>query len=257
MTVVDLNSDMGESFGQYTMGDDDAMLDIVSSANVACGFHGGDPKVMAHTVRQALAKGVDVGAHPGFMDLYGFGRRKISGDSPQDITEMIIYQVGALQAMAKANGHRVTHIKTHGALGNMAFVDAELSNAIVAAIKALDRDLVLVTSPNNETEKAAERAGIRIAREIFADRGYGDNGLLLPRSESGAMIHDPNEAASRIIRMLDEGAITSVNGKKFKTRIDTICVHGDGPSAVAMASAVRQSLETAGVSIRSISQLNL
>jgi len=257
MTVVDINSDMGESFGPYTMGDDARMLEIVSSANVACGFHAGDPRVMAHTVQAALAKGVDVGAHPGFMDLWGFGRRVIQGDSLQDITDMIIYQIGALQAMAAAYGHRVGHVKTHGALGNMAFVDRDLSDAIVRAIQAVDKDLVLVTSANNETEKAAEHAGMRIAREIFADRGYGDNGLLLPRSAPGAMIHDPVQAAARILRMLEDGAVTSINGKKFPTRIDTICVHGDGPSAVAMAAEVRQRLVAAGVQIKPIRQLGL
>lgn len=257
MPVVDLNSDMGESFGVYKMGDDEAMLRIVSSANVACGFHAGDPLVMAQTVSLAKRCGVDVGAHPGFMDLWGFGRRMIQGERPEDIEKMLIYQIGALQAMAIAHGHRVTHVKTHGALGNMAFVDRALSDAIVRAIRAVDRDLVLVTSPNNETERAAMAGGLRIAREIFADRGYGDNGLLLPRKEPGAMIHDPGEAAQRIVRMIEEGAITSVNGRKFAARIDTVCVHGDSAHAVAMAAAVRQALEAAGISVRPISQLPL
>ncbi len=257
MYAVDLNSDMGESFGVYKMGDDAAMLRIVSSANVACGFHAGDPLVMAETVEQARANGVDVGAHPGFMDLWGFGRRTIQGERPQDIEKILIYQIGALQAMALAHGHRVTHVKTHGALGNMAFVDRALSDAIVRAIKAVDPALVLVTSPNNETENAAQAGGLRIAREIFADRGYGDNGLLLPRKEPGAMIHDPQEAAERIVRMIQERAITSVNGKKFAARIDTICVHGDSAHAVAMAAAVRAALEREGIAIRPISQLDL
>ncbi len=257
MHAVDINSDMGESFGQYVMGDDEAMLNIVSSANVACGFHAGDPIVMAKTVRSAKSRGIDLGAHPSFMDLWGFGRRMITGDSPKDIEEQVIYQIGALQAMATAYGHKVTHVKTHGALGNMAFVNAELSAAVVNAIQAVDKDLILVTSPNNETSKAADRAGLRYAREIFADRAYGDNGLLIPRKEPGAMIHDAQEAAKRILRMLDEQAIIATSGKRFPTRIDTICVHGDGPTAVGMARALRDALEQAGVTIRPISQLNL
>ncbi len=253
---VDLNSDLGESFGPYEIGDDSAMLAIVTSANVACGFHGGDPVVMHQTAAQALSRGVDVGAHPGFNDLYGFGRRKIVGDSPGDIEKMLIYQIAALQGMAQAVGHRVTHVKLHGALATMAFESPELSDALIGAMRALDRDLVLVCTLHNETERAARRGGVRMACEVFADRLYGDNGLTLPRNQPGAVIHDPGVAAARALQMVREQAIHTVGGRKVDMRVHTICVHGDNPQGVAIARAVRAALEGDGVRIRPLSQLD-
>lgn len=257
MTGVDINSDLGEGFGAYKMGDDAAMLETISSANVACGFHAGDPLIMAQTTMMAMRNGVDIGAHPGFMDLWGFGRRTIKVEDASTIESLLIYQIGALQAIAQSQGGKVTHVKIHGALGNMAFVDTALSQAIARAICAVDKDLILVTSPHNETETAAVRAGLRVAREIFADRGYGENGLLIPRGQAGAMIDDPQEATLRILKMLAEKAIFSESGRRFPTEIHTICVHGDSANAVSMAKAVRQGLERNGVKVMPISQLNI
>jgi UPF0271 protein len=257
MREVDLNSDLGESFGPYRIGDDEAMLGLITSANVACGFHGGDPLVMHRTATRALEGSVDLGAHPGFNDLWGFGRRKIVGDSPADIEKMLIYQIAALQGMARAVGHRVTHVKLHGALATLAFEDRGLADALARAMRALDRDLILVSAPHNEIEWAARSAGIRVACEVFADRLYGDNGLLLPRSEPGAVIHDPVVAAAQALRMVDEQAIWTVGGRKVALPVHTICVHGDNPQGVAIATAVRAALEGAGVRLRPISELNL
>jgi len=257
MNSVDLNSDLGESFGAYRIGDDKAMLELVSSANVACGFHAGDPIVMHQTATDALKKGIDLGAHPGFNDVWGFGRRKISGDSAADIEKMLIYQIAALQGIAQAVGHRVTHVKVHGALATIAFEDKSLSEALVRAMRALDPELVLVSTPHNETERAARRSNIRVACEVFADRLYGDNGLTLPRSEPGAVIHDPALAAARAMRMVEEQAIETVSGKKIAMPVHTICVHGDNPQGVAIARAVRETLESAGVTIHPLSQLGV
>ena len=252
--TVDLNSDMGESFGVYELGDDAAMLRIVTSANVACGFHAGDPLVMHRTVSIAKENGVGVGAHPGFRDLWGFGRRPIMGEKPEDVEKEIIYQIGALQAIAAAAGHPVSHVKTHGSLGNLIAVDADLARAAAQAIAAVDRNLILITLPGNELERAGERLGLRIAREVYADRTYDDDGNLTPRKQPGAMIHDADLACRRVLRMLEEQAITSVNGKRIPVKIDTICVHGDNPAAVAMAGRLRTALAEAGVAVKPLNQ---
>ncbi|GAB4178024.1 MAG: 5-oxoprolinase subunit PxpA [Thalassobaculales bacterium] len=250
MAVLDINSDMGESFGAWTMGDDAAMLDVVSSANVACGFHAGDPLVMYDTVSVAKARGVAVGAHPGFRDLWGFGRRPIIGEKPDNVMKEIAYQIGALQAIAAAAGHRVTHVKTHGSLGNLAEAEDGLAGAVAAAVKAVDRELILVCLPGNAVERAGEKAGLKLAREIYADRTYDDAGRLTSRKLANAFVHDPEEAAERVLMMLSEGAIVSTSGKRIPARIDTVCVHGDSPVAVAMARTLRARLEAAGVAIR-------
>ncbi len=256
MRDVDLNSDLGESFGHYKIGADEAMLDLITSANVACGYHGGDASVMHQTAASALKRGIDVGAHPGFNDLWGFGRRKIVGDSPQAIGDMLAYQIAAMQGMARAAGHRVTHVKVHGALATLAFEDRALSEALTWAMRTLDPELVLVCTPHNETERAARRAGIRVACEVFADRLYGDNGLTLPRSEPGAVIHDPTAAAAQALRMVREQAIRTVSGKVVAMPVHTICVHGDNPQGVDIARAVRQALLEEGVRLRPISQMD-
>ncbi|HXQ50917.1 MAG TPA: 5-oxoprolinase subunit PxpA [Stellaceae bacterium] len=247
--IVDLNCDMGESFGAYTIGDDRAMLDIVSSANIACGFHGGDPLVMHRAVATAKDKGVAIGAHPSFLDLWGFGRRPILGDTPDEVGKFVIYQVGALQALAAAAGHRVTHVKLHGALANMAQVEDDLADGVARAIRALDRDLVFVVMPGLATERAGARAGLRMAREIYADRAYGEDGNLAPRKEDGAVIHDADEAVKRVLQMLDEQAIRTIGGTRMPVRVDSICVHSDTPDAVAMARALRLALEGRGTRI--------
>lgn len=255
MDSVDLNSDMGESFGAYTIGSDADMLDIVSSANVACGFHGGDPLVMHTTMELALAKGVQIGAHPSFLDLWGFGRRPIVGEPPEDVGKAVVYQVGAAQAVARVVGHRITHVKTHGSLGNLASVDADLALGVAGAVYSIDPGLIFVAIAGTEMERAAERVGLKVAREVYADRTYDDNGNLTSRKKPGAVIHDPQIAAERVRRMVEEQAITSVNGKRIPVRIDTICVHGDNPAAVALALGVRVGLEKAGIAIRPMTQL--
>jgi 5-oxoprolinase (ATP-hydrolysing) subunit A len=250
MASVDLNSDMGEGFGPWKMGDDAAMLDIVSSANIACGWHAGDPIIMHRTAEIAKAKGVSIGAHPGFGDLWGFGRRVIRGDSMADLEKQMAYQIGAMQACAALAGHKVTHVKTHGALGNMTNDDDEMALAVGRAIKAIDPNLVYVTMPGLATERAAGNLGLPQALEVFADRTYEENGNLTPRARPGAVIHDAAMAAQRVLRMVEDGAIVTTSGKVLKVKIDTICVHGDNPAAVAMARTVRETLEKAGVTVK-------
>jgi len=253
--AIDLNCDMGESFGAWTMGNDAAMLEIVTSANVACGFHAGDPLVMAETAARAKANGVDIGAHPGFMDLWGFGRRQIRGDTPADIEKMLAYQIGALQAVAALAGHRVSHVKAHGALANMAAVEADLALAIGRAIKGVDAALVYVVMPGSELERAGAKLGLRMAREIYADRTYDDTGNLTPRKQPGAVLHDAAVAAERVAEMVREGVIVSASGKRIPVAIDTVCVHGDNPAAVEMARAVRARLEASGVALRPMREI--
>ena len=246
---VDLNCDMGEGFGPWAMGDDAAMLDIVTSANVACGFHAGDPNIMFRTASLAKEKGVAIGAHPGFNDLWGFGRRTIGGDSPADIERMIAYQIGALQGLAALAGHKVTYVKVHGALNNMANEDEDLAMAIARAVKGVDSTLVNVCMPGLAMERASLAIGVPVAREFFADRTYGDNGNLSSRKLPGSVLHDAEAAAERVLRTLEDRAVTTVSGKRIPVEIDTICVHGDEPTAVAMARTVRARLERAGVTI--------
>ncbi|PLW75660.1 LamB/YcsF family protein [Cohaesibacter celericrescens] len=250
MAVVDLNSDLGESFGAYSIGDDAAMLSIVSSANVACGFHGGDPLVMHETLRLARDKGVGVGAHPGFNDLWGFGRRPIVGDRPEDVEKQLIYQIGAIEAMARSLDMKIGHYKVHGALNNMACVDADLAMATARAVKMVNRDLIYLVMPGSEMEKAGEALGLNVAREIFADRAYTDEGMLVSRKDPRAMIEDADEAARRMVDFVLSGEIESASGKRIAAKIDSICVHGDSPHAVAMAGKVRDALVSAGVDIR-------
>ena len=247
---VDLNCDMGESFGRWTLGDDAAMMDVITSANVACGFHGGDPNVMVETARMAREKGVAIGAHPGFNDLAGFGRRNIVGDTMPEIERMVAYQIGALQACATLAGHKVTHVKAHGALGNMSQDDPEIARALGRAIRAVDPSLVYVTMPGLPTERAAEEYGLASAAEIFADRAYEDDGRLMSRKKPGSVLHDADEAARRVLAMVQEGAVIAASGKRLPAKIETVCVHGDGATAVAMARRVRETLEGAGIAVR-------
>jgi UPF0271 protein len=249
MAQVDINSDMGESFGPYKMGDDEAMLKVISSANVACGFHAGDSVVMDRTVKNALAAGVGVGAHPGFKDVEGFGRRQIQVDNFVELEKMVVYQIGALMAIAQACGHKVTHVKFHGALAHMGFADKEVAQTLVRAVKSIDRDMLFLAMPRTQSEEAAERAGLKVAREIFADRAYEDNGMLQSRKIPGAVIKDPEVSANRVMQMLADGALVCASGKRIPVQIDSICVHSDTPGAVAMANALRQRIETAGMTI--------
>ena len=249
MEKIDINSDMGESFGSYKMGDDEALLKVVSSVNVACGFHAGDPTVMDRTVKNALAEGVSVGAHPGFMDIQGFGRRQIQFDNFVELEKMVVYQIGALMAIARACGHKVTHVKFHGALAHMGFADKQIAETLVRAVKSVDPEMLFLALPHTQTEAAAERAGLKVVREIFADRVYIDSGMLQPRNIQGSVIMDAGLAASRVMQMLEEGALVCASGKRIPTRIDSVCVHGDTPGAVAMAMALREKIEGAGIKI--------
>lgn len=248
---VDLNSDMGEGFGDWRMGDDAALLDIVSSANVACGFHAGDPQIMSRTFALAGERKVNVGAHPGFPDLWGFGRRVLPL-TPAEIERIVAYQVGAAQALSAHAGNPIRYVKPHGALGNLTPTHPEITQAIVRAIKAVDPTLRFMTFANSKAAEVAQDMGLRVCHEIFADRAYADDGQLVPRSQPGAVIKDPQQAAERVLRMVEQGAIECQSGKRIEgLRIDTICIHGDTPTALAMARQVRQTLEAAGVSIRS------
>jgi len=247
--TIDLNCDMGESFGAFTVGDDAAMLDLVSTANIACGFHAGDPVVMRRTLAMARDRGVSVGAHPSFADLYGFGRRRISGERPEDLETQLIYQIVAMQGMARLEGHAMTHVKTHGALGNMAAVDRDLAELCVRAVKAVDPSLVYVSLPYSETYAAAERAGLRVACEIYADRSYTDAGELTPRSQPGAVIHDPAQSLEQVLEMVVNGVIPTTGGKRLPVEAATLCVHGDTPGAVEMARRLRDALAENGIGI--------
>lgn len=246
---VDLNCDMGEGFGPWPMGDDRAMLDVVTSANIACGFHAGDPDIMARTAALAKEKGVAIGAHPGFNDLAGFGRRAIPVDSYAAVERMVAYQIGAMQAVASLVGHRITFVKAHGALNNMANEDEALALAFARAVKAVDPTLTNVVMPGLPMAQASERVGLPAAMEIFADRAYEDDGRLVSRRKPGAVLHDAEDAAQRLLRMVHERALLTVSGRRIPVEIDTICVHGDEPSAVAMARAIRSRLEASGVTV--------
>ncbi|SPJ24444.1 LamB/YcsF family protein [Palleronia abyssalis] len=248
MTRIDLNADMGESFGPWTMGDDAALLEVVTSANIACGFHAGDWDTMAATMARAVDRGVGIGAHPGFPDLQGFGRRQMKMD-PASVGRLVQYQLGAAQAMARAAGGHVRHLKLHGALSNMASADGELARAAYAAALEVDPDLVLMVLAATPMEDAAKALGASYAAEIFADRGYAEDGTLIPRGQPGAMITDSEVAAARISDMVRDGAILTAGGRRIETRIDTVCLHGDEPSAVAAARVLRARLEADGVVI--------
>jgi UPF0271 protein len=245
---IDLNSDVGESFGAYTIGQDTAVLAHVTSANVACGFHAGDPGVMRNTVMLARNHGVAVGAHPGFPDLVGFGRRDLHA-TPREVEDFVTYQIGALGAIAAAQGVRLQHVKPHGALFNMAVRDAALADAIARATAAVDRSLILFGLPRSELIRAGERAGLRTASEAFADRAYEPDGTLVSRRLSEAVIHDPKVVETRVVRMAAERTVVAVDGSIVSLDIDTICVHGDTPGAADLVARIRRTLEASGVEV--------
>ncbi len=239
---------MGEGFGPWPMGDDAGLLKIVTSANIACGFHAGDADTMAKTMALARDNGVGIGAHPGFPDLQGFGRRQMQVPLPT-LANMVRYQVGAAQAMARAAGAEVRHLKLHGALSNMACTDADMARACYEAALGVQPDIIIMGLAATKMEDVARDLGCRWAGEIFADRAYNMDGTLVDRRLPGAMIHDGAEAADRMVRMVREGAILTTEGR-LETRIDTICVHGDSAEAVAMAATVRKGLENAGIALK-------
>ena len=242
--AVDLNSDLGESFGAYTIGMDADVLSFVSSANIACGFHAGDPAVMRKTVALAKERGVSMGAHPGYPDLVGFGRRNMSV-SASDMHDYVLYQLGALAAFARAAGTELVHVKPHGAMYNMAAKDASLAAAVCRAVKEFDASLILLGLANSRFVSAAAGAGIRLASEDFADRGYMDD----------AMITDEDEAVSRVIKMIKTGFVTGVSGKEIPVRADSVCVHGDGAKALSFTKKIRAALEAEGIAIRPLGEI--
>lgn len=248
LTSIDLNSDLGEGFGPWPMGDDAAILGVVTSANVACGGHAGDPDVMFATLTEAARRGVVVGAHPGYADLAGFGRRVIPM-SPPEITRMVAAQIGALGGVAALAGTRVRYVKAHGALANLGAARREVADAIAAAVAAQPGDLALLAISGTELEHAGRAAGLVVAAEIFADRGYQPNGQLVPRGQPGAMIHDPEEAAARLIGFLKTGRMPVVGGDPIPLAAQSICVHGDSPQAVAMARHIRSRLTAEGLAL--------
>jgi len=246
--TIDLNSDMGESFGAWVMGDDSALLQCVSSANLACGFHAGDPMTMRKVVRDAHARGVAIGAHPGLPDLQGFGRRAMAM-TPDEIYALTVYQVGALAAFAKTCGTRLNHVKTHGALYHMTVVDPSLADAFADAVRDVDASLLLTVSTPSMIN-AAERAGLRMIHEVYADRSYQADGTLTPRSKPNAMITDADQSIAQVRRMVHEGSVVALDGTVVPVRADTICVHGDQPGAVEFAQRLRAGLQADGIEIR-------
>jgi UPF0271 protein len=248
--TIDLNCDLGESFGAWQMGNDAAMIDLATSVNVACGFHAGDADTMRKTVQLAKARGVSIGAHPGYRDLHGFGRRPVAGLSAAEIENLVAYQIGALQAVATLAGHKVTHVKAHGALSNVACEDDMTARAIASAIKAVDRNLKFVVLANTRLVTAGEAAGLPLVHEVFADRAYEDDATLVSRRKPGAVLHDTAQIAERVVRMVQDRAVVSVSGKTIKVQLDTVCIHGDTPGAVEIARAVRQALKDSGIEVR-------
>jgi UPF0271 protein len=242
---IDLNADLGEGFGPWRMGEDEALLDIVSSANVACGFHAGDPVIMDRTVRMARARGVDVGAHVGFPDLLGFGRRPMQIE-PKELVAYVLYQLSALEGMARTAGHRMTHMSFHGALGNMAAADAAFADPLVRAVADFDPMLIVSSSTSRAIEDAAARYGLRVRTTFLADRACDDDGLLVPRKLPDSVIHDRDAVLARVRQLLDEGMVTSYSGRKIPMRVHSILLHGDTPGAVDLARAVRGVVEQAG-----------
>jgi len=254
MYKVDLNSDLGESFGAYSIGLDTEVIANISSANIACGYHAGDPLVMDKTVAAAKAAGVAVGAHPGYPDLMGFGRRNMVC-SPGEVKAYVQYQIGALAAFAAAHGVKIQHCKTHGALYNMAAKDIDLAMAIAEAVASVDKDIILLGLANSKMIDAAKAVGIKAASEVFADRAYQADGSLVPRSKPGAVIHDKDEAIARTIRMVTEGKVTAVTGEDIAIEAHSICVHGDNPSAVEFVKNIRAELIAKGVQIVPIAEI--
>ncbi|WP_028784272.1 LamB/YcsF family protein [Thalassobacillus devorans] len=246
MAIVDLNCDMGESFGTYQKGRDEEILDFITSANVACGFHAGDFTTMRKTVAMALEKGVGIGAHPGLPDLMGFGRRNID-ISPEEAYELVIYQIGALNGFVQSEGGKMQHVKPHGALYNMAAKRQDLSEAIAEAVYKVDSELVLFGLAGSELVKAGKKAGLRTASEVFSDRTYQEDGSLTSRKEKNALLTDYEEAVNQVTRMIKEKRVHTVQGKDIEVQADTICIHGDGENALDFAKYINEALNESGI----------
>ena len=254
MFRVDLNSDLGESFGRYTLGMDDKIIPLITSANVACGYHASDPVVMEKTIALAKEAGIRVGAHPGFPDLMGFGRRNMNV-SPAEAKAYTLYQLGALDGFCRAAGVKLQHVKPHGAFYNMAAKDYKLSVAICEAIKNFDKDLIVLALSGGELAKAAKDMGLRTALEVFADRGYEEDGTLVDRRKEGAIITDEQEAIDRVIRMVKEKKVTAVTGRDISIQADSVCVHGDGVKALAFVEKIRAALQKEEIQICSLDEI--
>ena len=254
MHAIDLNSDLGESFGAYTLGMDEKLMEYITSANVACGWHAGDPLVMQKTIRAAAKNGVAVGAHPGYPDLMGFGRREIK-ITPEEAYTYVMYQLGALDAFARTEGVKIQHVKPHGALYNQACKDEKLAGAICRAAQAFDRELIVLAPYNSAFRTAAETIGQPFAGEFFADRAYLPDGSLVPRSQPGAVIHDADEACRRVLQMAREGTVTCLDGTELTMRCVSVCVHGDNAEALATVKKIRGALEDDGVLLRAMKEL--
>lgn len=254
MYRIDLNSDLGESFGRYTIGMDEKIIPLITSANVACGYHAADPVVMSKTVRRAKEAGIQIGAHPGFPDLMGFGRRNLNV-APEEAKAYVLYQLGALDAFCKAEGIKLQHVKPHGALYNMAAKDYVLSKSICEAIYEFDKNLIVLALSGGELAKAAADMGLRTALEVFADRGYEEDGTLVDRRKEGAMITDEEEAIKRVIRMVKEKKVTAVTGKDISIQADSVCVHGDGEKALAFVEKIRQAFLRENIQIVPIDEI--
>lgn len=254
MYKIDLNSDLGESFGAYKLGMDDAIIPLVSSANVACGFHAGDPLVMEKTVALCKESGSAIGAHPGYPDLVGFGRRNVAA-SEAEVKAMVTYQIGALDAFCKAAGIRLQHVKPHGAMYNMAAKDAALARAICQAIYEYDKSLILMGLAGSQMLAEAKAMGLKCAAEVFADRAYEEDGTLVARSKPGAMIHDEEEAVRRVVRMIKEGKVTAITGKDIAITADSVCVHGDSEKALAFVQKLRDAFAAEGIEILPLTKI--
>ena len=251
--AIDLNADIGESFGIYKTGEDELLMRAITSGSVACGFHAGDPAVMRSTVRQAARSGIAVGAHPGFPDLVGFGRREIDADA-DEIADLVLYQIGALSAIARAEGAALQHVKPHGALYNMSVRRMGVAEAIASAVAAFDESLILVGLPGSALLAAGRRLGLTVAAEAFADRSYEPDGSLTSRRLAGAVLTDPRHAAERAVRLVRDGRIAARDGSLLTVKADTLCIHGDTPHASELAIAVRRGLEDAGVTVAALSR---
>jgi 5-oxoprolinase (ATP-hydrolysing) subunit A len=249
---IDINADLGESFGAYTIGHDAGLMHAITSANVAAGFHAGDPSVLRDTIRLAKARGVAVGAHPGFPDLVGFGRRELNA-TPREIEDLVLYQIAAVQGVAAAEGVTVQHVKPHGALFNMAVRNADLAAAIARAVAAIDRSLILFGLPGSEILRAGRAAGLRVAAEVFADRAYEPDGSLMSRRKPGSVIHDPAAVVARAVKMVTGRSVIASDGSVVPLEADTICVHGDTPGSDVLAGSLRAGLEAAGVTVKAVS----
>lgn len=254
MLNIDINCDLGESFGAYTIGNDEEVLKFVSSVNVACGYHAGDPLVMEKTVKMALEKGVAIGAHPGYPDLMGFGRRNLS-ISPEEARSYMIYQIGALKGFVEAYGGKLQHVKPHGALYNTAAVDYGLARAVAEAVYSIDSELIFVGLANSMLTKAAKDVGLKAANEVFADRAYNKDGTLVSRKQPGAVIHDTDFCIDRVLQMIREKTVTAISGETVMIKADTICIHGDNSMALEFASSLSKAIISSQIAIKPLREV--